>query len=130
MAINKNHEFEELDGVKCGIVERNVAPGRVDFLKQLLEYNGYTVVVVPSPPPKAAAAPVPKVADAGEPASPPSVAAPPATFIVGVTDYTFNPINAIFGRLLRTPDGHVVTQAYWQQRESSSHDEIPYYERS
>jgi hypothetical protein len=66
MAINKNHEFEELDGVKCGIVERNVAPGRVDFLKQLLEYNGYTVVVVPSPPPKAAAAPVQKVADAGE----------------------------------------------------------------
>ena len=26
MAINKNHEFEELDGVKCGIVEKNVTP--------------------------------------------------------------------------------------------------------
>ena len=24
---------------------------RVDFLKELLEYNGFTVVVVPTPPP-------------------------------------------------------------------------------
>ena len=50
MAINKNHEFEELDGVKCGIVEKNVLPQRVDFVKKLLEYNGFTVVIVPSPP--------------------------------------------------------------------------------
>ena len=46
----------------------------------------------------------------------------------GVTDYTFNPINAIFGRLLKTPDGHVVTLAYWEQKENESHDEIPYSE--
>ena len=59
MAINKNHEFEELDGVKCGIVEKNVKPERVTFLKKLLEYNGFTVVVVPTPPPKAALAPKP-----------------------------------------------------------------------
>jgi hypothetical protein len=31
-----------------------------------------------------------------------------------VTDYIFNSINAIFGRLLHTPDGHVVTLAYWE----------------
>ena len=125
MAINKNHEFEELDGVKCGIVEKNVPAERAQFLKQLLEYNKYTVVIVPSPPPKAV--PVPKAAEGAEPlfpALPPS----PETFTVGVTDYTFNTINAIFGRLLHTPDGHVVTQAYWQQKETISHDEIPYYE--
>ena len=51
MAINKNHEFEELDGVKCAIVEKNATAERVAFLKQLLEFNKYTVVVVPSPPP-------------------------------------------------------------------------------
>jgi len=45
MAINKNHEFEDLDGVKCAIVERNVSPGRVEFLKNLLEFNRYIVVV-------------------------------------------------------------------------------------
>ena len=130
MAINKNHEFEELDGVKCGIVEKNVSPERVDFLKKLLEYNKFTVVVVPSPPPKVAAAPVIKVAD-GEEAPPPPEPLPvitSETFTVGVTDYTFNTINAIFGRLLKTPNGHVVTLAYWHQKETVSHDEIPYYE--
>lgn len=129
MAINKNHEFEELDGVKCGIVEKNVSAERVEFLKALLAFNKYTVVVVPSPAPKAA--PAPKPAADGE-AAPPVIATPPAaptTFTVGVTDYTFNSINAIFGRMLKTPDGHIVTQAYWQQKESVSHDEIPYYER-
>lgn len=135
MAINKNHEFEELatgpggDGVKCGIVEKNVSPARVEFLKKLLEFNKFTVVVVPSPPPKVAAAQVAKVAE-GEEAPPPPPPPPPApeTFTVGVTDYTFNTINAIYGRLLKTPDGHVVTMAYWQQKEAVSRDDIPYYE--
>jgi hypothetical protein len=129
MAINKNHEFEELDGVKCGIVEKNVSPERVQFLKKLLEYNKYTVVVVPSPPPKVAPAPVVKVVEGAEPPpSPPPPPPAPETFTVGVSDYTFNTINAIFGRLLHTPAQHVVTQAYWLQKESTSHDEVPYYE--
>jgi len=132
MAINKNHEFEELDGVKCGIVEKNVSPERVAFLKKILEYNKFTVVVVPSPPPKVAAAPVVKAAEGEATPPPPPPAEPipatPQTFTVGVTDYTFNTINAIFGRLLKTPDGHIVTLAYWQQQETTPHDEIPYYE--
>jgi hypothetical protein len=127
MAINKNHLFEELDGVKCGIVEKDVPPERVTFLQQLLEYNGYTIVAVPSPPPKVTPAPVIKDED-GNVIPPPPTA--PETFTVGVTDYTFNPINAIFGRLLHTPDGHVVTLAYWEQKEKVSHDEVPYYETS
>jgi hypothetical protein len=131
MAINKNHEFEELDGVKCGIVEKNVSRERVTFLKKILEYNNYTVVVVPSPPPKVAPVPVTKPVAEGEPAPPPPPPPPPAaeTFTVGVTDYTFNTINAIFGRLLKSPDGHVVTLAYWEQKENISHDEVPYYEK-
>lgn len=127
MALNKNHEFEELDGVKCGIVERNVKPERVLFIKELLEYNGYTVVAVPTPAPKAPAAPAPKE---GEVAITPPPPPAPETYTVGVTDYTFNTINAIFGRMLKTKDGHIVTQAYWQQKEVSSHDEIPYYEHT
>lgn len=125
MALNKNHEFEELDGVKCGIVERNVSPERLAFLKALLEHNGYTVVTVPSPPAKAAA---PKPAAEGETPAPAAPEAP-ATFTVGVTDYTFNSINAIFGRMLKTPDGHIVTLAYWKQQDTVSQDEIPYYEQ-
>lgn len=126
MAINKNHEFEELDGIKCGIVEKNVMPQRAGFLKKILELNNYTVVMVQSPPPKIAAAPKP-----AEGEMPVAAALPPApeTFTVGVTDYTFNAINAIFGRLLKAPGGHVVTLAYWKQQEPVSNDEIPYFEK-
>ena len=47
---------------------------------------------------------------------------------IPVTDVMFNPTNAVFGRLLHTPDGHIVSLAYWEQHEKESHDEIPYYE--
>ena len=147
MAINKNHEFEDLNGLKCAIVEKNVSEERTAFLKELLEFNRYTVIVVPSPPPKAAVPPkpvAPPVADATQlqpipttepqPALPPPVPEPllpppPSTFTIGVTDVSFNAINAIFGRLLKTKEGHIVTQAYWYQKEALSLDEIPYYEK-
>lgn len=138
MAINKNHEFEDLDGVKCAIVEKNASKARVEFLRSLLEANGYEVKVVPTPAPKAPApvpAPPPVAAQGTEntqavqpPPPPPPPPPAPETFTIGVTDVTFNPTNAIFGRLLRTSDGHVVTLAYWQQKEDVSHDEVPYYE--
>jgi hypothetical protein len=123
MALNKNHEFEELDGVKCGIVEKNVTPKRVEFLKALLTYNGYTVIVVSSPAPKAA--PAKPLAEGEAPPPPPPPA--PETFTVGVTDYTFNSTNAIFGRMLKTIDGKIVTLAYWKQEEAVSNDEVPYF---
>ncbi len=55
MALNKNHEFRRAGWCECAVVEKNALPERVDFLKKLLEYNNYTVVVVPSPPPKGVA---------------------------------------------------------------------------
>ncbi|MEI6266067.1 MAG: hypothetical protein WCP74_13285 [Sphingobacteriia bacterium] len=140
MAINKNHEFEELDGIKCAIVEKNAPQARVDFLKKLLSINGFEVVVVPSPAPKAAPAPAAAApaADAGtenaatppattQATEPPAVEAP-SSFTIGVTDYTFNSTNAVFGRLLKTPQGHVVTQAYWLQKEGETIEEVPYYD--
>ena len=123
MAINKNHEFEELDGVKCAIVEKNVSQERTDFLNDLLKLNKYNVVIVASPATKAAPVPPAATNNIAEPSPPPS-----AKFTVGVTDVTFNPINAVFGRLLKTKDGRVVTLAYWEQKEDVSHDEIPYFE--
>ena len=125
MAINKNHEFEELGGVKCAIVEKNASKERVAFLKDLLETNLFEVVVVPSPPPKAAPPPKPVEGEAA-----PVVVAPPLpeTFTIGVTDVMFNATNAIFGRQLHTPNKHIVTLAYWEQQEKESHDEVPYYE--
>ncbi len=122
MAINKNHEFEELDGIKCAIVERKASAERVAFLKSLLTFNRFTVVVASTPAPKALSTPK---EEEGSIAVPAPLA---ETYTIGVTDVAFNPTNAIFGRLLHTRDGHVVTLAYWQQKEKSSHDEVPYYE--
>ncbi|WP_052324117.1 hypothetical protein [Flavihumibacter sp. ZG627] len=113
MAINKNHEFEELNGIKCAIVEKNASKERLAFLKPLLEFNKFEVVAIPTPV---------KAVDAPPPA--------PETYTIGVTNVMFNPINAIFGRLLKTPDGHIVTLAYWQQKEAVSNDEIPYYDKA
>lgn len=129
MAINKNHEFEDLDGVKCAVVEKNAGKERVAFLKDLLEFNNYKVIVVPSPPPKAA--PAPKLPAEGE-APVVETPAPPAeeTFTIGVTNVIFNVTNALFGRLLKTKDGHIITPAYWQQKDPVSHDETPYYEET
>jgi hypothetical protein len=134
MAINKNHEFEDLDSIKCAIVEKNASQERVAFLKQLLESNKYQVVVVGSPAPKAAAAaPVaaPAEGDATPAPAPPVPEAPPAptTFTVGVTDLTFNATNAIFGRQLKTDNGTIVTLAYWQEKEAVSNDEVPYFDQ-
>jgi hypothetical protein len=136
MAINKNHEFEDLNGIKCAIVEKNASKERAEFLKPLLEFNKFTVIVVPSPPPKAAPAKPAVTTEGTQPQTSPSASSgsepqtqTPETFTVGVTNVAFNPTNAIFGRLLRTKDGHVVTLAYWEQKESVSHDDIPYFEQ-
>lgn len=128
MPLNKNHEFEELDGVKCGIVEKNASSERAAFLRELLEENGYKVVVVPSPPAKTV--PTQKATE-GEAESDIAVTSVEKvqTFTIGVTDYTFNSINAIFGRSLKTKSGAIVTLAYWNQQDSSSDDSIPYFDK-
>lgn len=131
MAINKNHEFEDLDGIKCAIVERNISKDRVSFLKDLLVNNGYTVVVVPAPPPKAAAKPKAAAPTENEAPVPQEEVPPlPELFVLGVTDLSFNAINAIFGRLLKSPSGCVVTQAYWNELEKGCDEEVPYYEHT
>lgn len=119
MAINKNHLFEDIDGIKCAVVETMATKERIDFIKPLLEFNGYEVMLTPTPPPKSP----PKTADEEAPAP------LPETFTIGVTNVMFNATNAIFGRFLQTPDGKVVTLAYWEQQESESQEDIPYYKK-
>ena len=83
-------------------------------LKELLELNGYTVISVASAPAKQVA---------GEE----SATETPASFTVGVTDVMFNATNAVFGRLLRTAKGQVVTLEYWQQKSSIADGAKPYF---
>lgn len=122
MALNPTHAFEDLGEIKCAIVEKNCSAERVAFLKQLLEFNKYTVVVVPSPPPKASAKPAAPVE--GEAAPAVETPAAPTSFTVGVTDVSFSPINAVFNRELKIPSGQTVTKDYWYQRETAiKHEE-------
>lgn len=116
MAINQNHTVEELNGIKCAVVEKNVSKQRSIFLQQLLQLNKYQVEVSPTK-----SLPTKTLAE-GE-----NVTPTPETFTVGVTNLMFNSINAIFGRYLHTADGAIVTLAYWQEKESISNDEIPYF---
>jgi len=53
------HKVEEINGTRCSIVEKNVSPGRVEFLKKLLEHNGYIVMIAPTPPPPVKPVPIP-----------------------------------------------------------------------
>ena len=126
MAINKNHEVQELNGIKCAIVEKNVNKNRTAFLKKLLEFNHYVVVVEQNKAIPNELNPMPSNNSLNNTFD--DVVLDSDTYSVGVTDYTFNRINAIFGRMLNTPDGHVATLAFWNQWENGSHDEIPYYE--
>ncbi len=87
MSLNKGkHIVEEVDGVRCTIVESGINEARFTFLSELLSFNGFTVK---------------KGVDAN------------GTLILGVTDILFNPVVAVYQRRLKTKTGHKVTPAYW-----------------
>lgn len=88
------HTVEEIDGVRCTIVETGASEERVKFLKDLLEFNKFEV----------------KVAEDKK-----SVAEGQKTFTIGVTDEVFFPTIAIYERSLFTREGRHVTPAYWKQ---------------
>lgn len=88
------HKIEEINGVRCTLVEDNISQERVDFLKDLLEFNKYEVHVGEK--------------TAGENGV--------KTFVLGVTDIVFNPVIAVYSRKLRTRKGHKVTPAVWNQQ--------------
>ena len=103
MALNKGkHIVEEIDGVRCSLVEKGVSPKRTEFLKKLLEINKYTV----------------KVAAEGE----------SGNFKIGVTDMLFNPVVDVYKRDLKSPSGKRVTPAYWlQESDKETEAEVNYW---
>ena len=123
--LNKEgHIVEELNGTRCSIVEKNVAPERMEFLKRLLEHNGYTVIVAQTPAPPAKPAPKPPAPVMGTDGQPlPAVPLPPPpplpvapnTFTVGITDISFHTMLAIYERSLYTQEGKPISIAYWNQ---------------
>ncbi len=103
MALNKaQHTIEEIDGVRCSVVEKGISAERAAFLKELLERNGYEVKT--------------KTEGEGE------------LVTMGVTDVVFNPILAVYGRYLKTASGKKVTPAYWmQQSDKETEAEVNYW---
>ena len=95
MAINNaKHIVNEIDGIRCTIVETGATLDRVAFLRELLEYNNMEVkeMVEPSETP-------------GE----------EPKYTIGVTDLVFNPVFAIYECKLKIRDGKYVTPGYWKQ---------------
>jgi len=96
MSITKGkHIVKELEEVRCTIVESNVNRDRLEFLTALLELNGYEVKFVENPP----------VEEGDE-----------ISYTLGVTSMIFNPVIAVYQRLLRTKEGRRVTPDYWNQK--------------
>jgi len=95
MALNNGkHNIVEIGGVRCSQVETGLTEGRALFLKNLLEDNEYEVKMEKE-----------KTKDGVE----------LDTHVLGVTDILFNPVIRVYSNKLLRKDGHVVTQAYWNQ---------------
>ena len=99
------HTEKEINEIRCRVVETGIEKARVDFLKPLLELNGYGVEFQELPQ---------------------KIEEDPITFILGVTDITFNPVLAVYEFELRTADGRKVSPAYWNQL--SEDTKIEYWE--
>jgi hypothetical protein len=95
MAINNaKHIINEIDGVRCTIIETGITLDRAAFLRQLLEFNNLEVKEMAEP--------------SETPGNEPK-------FTLGVTDLVFNPVFAIYECKLKIRDGKYVTPGYWKQ---------------
>jgi len=96
--------FGAIGEQRVTFVEKKIDAQRMDFLKKLLEINGFEVLVSEE-----------KRKSEDE----------PQLYTIGVTDMVFNPTVYVFQRRLKTLDGeHIVNQEYWNQQ---SEDSKPQY---
>jgi len=101
------HIEKEIDGVLYRIVETGITDkNRITFLTKILEGNGY------------------EVKSAEEPRKNEEL---PITYMLGVSDMTFNPVLAVYGRRLFTKDGHRITPDYWNQKDDGANQFNPNY---
>jgi len=89
------HIEAEIDGIRCRVVEKGVSKPRIDFLQKLLVHNGLEVK----------SEELPKTEEDTS-----------TTYIIGVTDITFNAVIKVYNRELKTLEGQKVTPDYWNQK--------------
>ncbi|HWS60358.1 MAG TPA: hypothetical protein VN182_05470 [Flavobacterium sp.] len=98
-SLDGKHSFGSIGETRVTFVEKGVTEDRKDFLKKLLEHNGFEVIIDEEK----------KKAEED-----------PQLYTVAVTDMVFNPTIWIFERKMKTFDGHKVTQDYWFQRDTET----------
>jgi hypothetical protein len=104
MVLSGKHAFGAIEDQRVTFVEKKIEEDRKDFLKKLLEFNGFEVIIQEE-----------KIKSEED----------PQLYTVAVTDMVFNPTIYVFQRRLKTLDGkHIVNQDYWNQ---ISEDSKPQY---
>ncbi|MGB8375878.1 MAG: hypothetical protein WCE57_11220, partial [Salegentibacter sp.] len=98
-ALDGKHTFGNIDETRVSFVEKKIEENRMVFLKNLLEHNGFEVIVQEEKR---------------------KTEEDPQLYTLGVTDMTFNPVVAVYERKLKTFDGHKVTPEYWNQESEST----------
>jgi hypothetical protein len=121
MALTKGkHIVKEIDGVLCTVVETGISKERLNFLKELLEFNKYEVKTEKD---EAKA----KTEVKGETEIKVEVASETVpTYTIGVTDLVFNPMIAVYEQSLHQPGGVPVSPNYWNQQPETPG--VPYYD--
>lgn len=103
MGLSGKHTFGSIGDTRVTFVEKKVTENRKDFLKKLLEHNGFEVIIDEEKR---------KTEEDSQ------------LYTVAVTDMVFNPTIWVFQRKLKTFDGRKVNQDYWNQ---VSEDTNPHY---
>ena len=99
MVLKAKHIVEEINGQRCTVVEKGIEKNRLDFLKDLLLFNKFEVVVD-------------EVAKTEETAV--------QLYNIGVTDLVFNPVIAVYEMSMKNQKGQPVTAPYWNQETTDS----------
>ena len=101
MILRAKHIVEEINGTRCTIIEKGAKADRIDFLKKLLEFNNYEILVAD------------EAIIEGEQQS----------LTIGTTNLVFNAVIAVYEMSLKTPEGKKVSPAYWNQLSTDCVDE-------
>lgn len=93
------HQFGAINGTRVSFVEKKISEDRMNFLKKLLEHNGFEVLIQEE-----------KRKSEED----------PQLYTLGVTDMVFNPVIWVFDRKLVTHDDRKVSPDYWFQRKEET----------
>lgn len=88
MAINQHHTIEEINGIRCSVIERNITRERIEFIKPILEANNLKT----------------EVSEISE-----------GLYIIGVTYLTFNIVHALYARQLYLGK-EIITPSFWKSQ--------------